>query len=254
MPSQAAYALALVCEAPADRRTASHLADRVLVAEVDWLEEENLDHHRRWQGVDEGSSHLEWHEVPRLARHQHVRPHGHFKGEPGALDAQAARKALLLLATEAHPPDAVILIRDTDGFEERRVGLEQARQERPWPFRVILGVAHPKREAWVIAGFEPRDAREEALLKEVHRELGFDPRLKSETLSAKAPGASKNAKRVLDALVEGEADREAACWTECGLDVLAERGRLSGLAGYLGEVRRELVPLFSGRSRPERVL
>ncbi|HYG61181.1 MAG TPA: hypothetical protein VEL74_01255 [Thermoanaerobaculia bacterium] len=129
------------------------------------------------------------------------------------------------------------------------MGLEQARQERPWPFRVILGVAHPKREAWVIAGFEPRNTREEARLEEVRRELAFDPRVQSETLSAKAPGVPKNAKRVLDALVGGDSDREAACWTECGLDVLAERGRLSGLAGYLDEIRRELVPLFLGRGR-----
>jgi hypothetical protein len=242
MPSQGAYALAIVCEAPADCRTASQLADRVLVTEVEWLEQDDLDLHRRWQGAGEGSSHLEWHQVGDLARQRRIKAHGHFEGKPGALDARAARQALLLLATEKNPPDAVVLIRDTDGYEERREGLEQARRERPWSFRIVLGVAHPMREAWVVAGFEPRVPAEAARLEEVSREIGFDPRLNPESLSAK-----RNPKRILAILAGGEADREAACWTECALTILEERGRLCGLASYIQEVGRELVPLFSGR-------
>lgn len=244
MTQTGAYVLAVVCEADTDRRTATGLADRVLCREVDWIEPEILDGHRRWQGLEEGSSHLEWHQIKHHARARGLKAHGHFNGEPGGPDAYAARRALLLL--NARPPDAVVLVRDTDGQEERRVGLEQARTENPWPFPVLLAVAHPKREAWVLAGFEPRTQAEEASLAQLRQELGFDPRLQAEALSAKAPGALRDAKRVVRLLVGDAYDRELSCWAECPLEDLTERGRLNGLADYLEEVRTRLVPLFTG--------
>jgi hypothetical protein len=243
--------LAVVCEAAADRRIATGLADRVLCQEIDWLKPEGIDGHRQWQGLEEGSSHLEWHEVKGHARARGLKAHGHFQGEPGAPDAFIARLALLLLAIGERCPDATVLVRDTDGQPERRVGLEQARADRPWPFPVLVGVAHPKRESWVLAGFEPRTRSEEEALARVRQELGFDPRLQAEALSARAPGALRDAKRVLK-LLTGEAhDREEACWLDCALDELARRGQLSGLTDYLEEVRTRLVPLFTGReARP----
>lgn len=254
MTQTGAYVLAVVCEADADRRTATGLADRVLCAEVDWIEPGILNGHRKWQGLVEGSSHLEWHQIKDLADARGIKSHGYFMGEPGAPDAYAARRALLLL--NARPPDAVVLVRDTDGQEERRHGLEQARTEQPrteqpWPFPVLLAVAHPKREAWVIAGFEPRSHGEEVSLAQLRQELGFDPRLQSEALSARKTGALRDAKRVLNLLIGGDFDREESCLAECPLEHLVERGRLNGLSDYLEEVRTRLVPRFTrdeGRS------
>jgi hypothetical protein len=246
MTQTGAYVLAVVCEADTDRRTATGLADRVLCREVDWIEPENLNGHRKWQGLVEGSSHLEWHQIKGHAHARGLKAHGHFTGEPGAPDAFAARLALLLLATTGQRPAAAVLVRDTDGQQERKLGLEQARRDRDWPFPVVIGSADPKRESWVLAGFEPRTSDEEASLAQLRQELGFDPRFRAEALSAKAPGALRDAKRVLSLLARGDYDREQSCWVDCRLEDLVERGRLNGLADYLEEVRTKLVPLFTG--------
>jgi hypothetical protein len=247
MSTAAAFTFAVVCEASADLRLSSGLADRVLCQEIDWLDSESLDLYRRWRGLEESGSHLEWHWVPKLARELNVKAHGHFGGEPGALDAAMARKALLLLTMTRQVPDAVILVRDTDGQAERRRGLAQARDTSPWPFQVILAILHAKRECWVLAGFEPRSEAEERALADLKRELGFDPRLEAENLTAAQPQAQRNAKRVLDRLVGGNEDREEACWRSCDVEVLGQRGRLTGLADYIEEIRSRLVPLFTSR-------
>jgi hypothetical protein len=242
MTSPAAYVLAVVCEADADRRISTALADRILCEEVEWIEPESIDLHRRWQGL-EGRSFLRWTEAVRLAKAIHA--HGHFKGLPGDPDAFAARKALLLLMAERCPPDAVLLIRDSDGDFQRRSGLEQAREENPWPFAIILGLAHPKRECWVLAGFEPVDVEEKGILDSLRRELGFDPRTQAHDLTAKEAGARRDAKRVLATLTQGRSDREEACWTEGHLESLKARGAETGLADYLEEIRERLVPIFN---------
>lgn len=245
MTSPGAYVLAVVCEADADRRTSTALADRVLCEEVEWIEPESIELYRRWRGL-EGRSFLRWTEAVRLAKGIHA--HGHFKGLPGDPDAFAARKALLLLMAERHPPDAVLLIRDSDGDLQRRSGLEQARAENPWPFEVILGLAHPKRECWVLAGFEPADAEERSRLEALRRELGSDPRTQAHELTAKEAGALRDAKRVLTKLTQSRADREEICWTEGPLDSLRERGSQSGLGAYLEEIQERLVPIFKKKS------
>jgi hypothetical protein len=247
MEGSAAYSFAVVCEASADLRLVADLADRVLCQEVEWIEPEDLDLHRRWRGVELVDTHLEWHWVGRLAKQQNLRAHGHFSGEPGTLDAAIARKALLLLAGSRNPPDAIILSRDTDDQGERRQGLEQARSASHWQFPIVLAVAHTKRECWVLAGFNASSESEEHVLAELRQELGFDPRVRAEELTAAAPNAPRNAKRILERLVAGNQDREEECWTACGLETLAERGRLTGLADYLREVRERLVPLFTNR-------
>jgi hypothetical protein len=251
MTPSAAFSLAIVCEAPGDLRTSTSLADRVLSQEVEWINPESLDLHRRWRGMEENESHLEWHWVARIAKQQGLRIQGNFRGEPGALDANMARKALLLLANARQQPDAVVLIRDSDGYLDRVRGLEQARASYDWPFPIVLGVAHTKRECWVLAGFEPRTESERRILEDLRQELGSDPRLNAETLSAAEPGARRNAKRVLEALTGGDQDRESACWAEGDLQTLRERGFATGLADYLDEIRTRLVPVFSG-GRPPR--
>lgn len=247
MSSASAYSFAVVCEAAADLDLSAGLADKVFCQEVDWIEPEGLKRLRTWRGLSEGESHLEWHWVGKLAQQQGLKAHGHFLGEPGTLDAAIARKALLLLARTDRPPDAVVLARDSDGFDERRKGLGQARKDFPWPFEVVLAVAHTKRECWILAGFEPRSESETNALTDLHQELGFDPRLQAEELTAAEPQAKRNAKRVLEHLMGGSREREEDCWRNCNLDVLAERGRLTGLAEYLEEVRSRLVPIFTTR-------
>lgn len=236
------------CEADGDRRTACGLADRVLCQEVEWIGPESLAAYRSWRGLDEGSACLKWSHAGRLFRKSGLKAHGHFDGRPGDPDALAARRVLLLLHKAGFVPDAVVLIRDSDGDLDRLAGLEQARTEWKEAVPIVLGLAHPKREAWVLAGFEPQDENEQTRLKAARQSLGFDPRLHAHRLDAGEPGALHDAKRVVAELIGGRASREEVCWMECGLETLSERGGENGLAAYVREVRERLVLLFKGPS------
>ncbi|WP_437573349.1 hypothetical protein [Sorangium sp. So ce887] len=132
-----------------------------------------------------------------------------------------------------------------DKEAERRQGLEQARQDCAWPFEVLLGVAHPMRECWVLAGFVAEGKREEASLVALRKELGFDPTTRSHELDASSKTAKKSPKRVLDHLTGGEDEREARCWTKPDLGHLRQRGKGNGLAAFLGEIEVRLVPIFA---------
>ncbi len=248
MSFSAAFSCAIVCEGAADMRTGADLADRVLVSEVDWISPETLIHLRRWRGLEEDAAFLAWRRTPALAREHDIKVHGAFGKLP---DYRAARSALFLFLKLEPQPDAVILLRDSDGDLVRKESLERARLEMSpgteWPFPIIVGVAHTKRECWVLAGFEPRSEAEEEALAELRQELGFDPRVQAENLTAAQAQAQRNAKRVLDRLVGGSQEREEDCWASCDLEILAQRGRLTGLTEYVEEIRGRLVPLFTNR-------
>lgn len=236
--------LAVVCEAPADQRTACALADRVFCAEADWITEEVLDDYRRWRGHTEAHTHLTWREVAHLARAANIRVHGHFEGEPGAPDAQAARRALLLLKQCPGNLHGILLIRDDDRQTERRRGLEQARGAVHLEVPVVIGLAHPKRECWVLAGFLPCNEEEEARLRQLRQELGSHPCERAEELTAKEEQAKRSAKRVLTLLSNGTEERELDC-LRVELRLLEQRGQNTGLAEFLAEIRSRLVPLFA---------
>jgi len=248
--SEPAYELFVICEAQADQGTACGLADRILVAEIDWLEPEMLDSQRRWRGLNPvHGSYLKWASVRDESERVGLRNiFGHFQGKPGEPDAHMARRALLLLVQLDLCPDAVLLLRDSDGDSRRRLGLEQARNARTWPFEVIIGVAEPKRECWVLAGFEAKEPGEAERLRKVSERLSFHPVKDAHRLVAREHGAKTDAKVALEELTQGNLDRERACLSETLLSTLEERGGRTGLAAYLGEVRQRLVPIVSGRA------
>ena len=250
--SNAAHSIAVVCEAQADQQTGCDLADRVLVAEVDWLERDWLPHSRQWRGFRSDDTFLSLlHDVKRLAAKYNIKSHGFIEGQKAAPDAHLARKALRLLWASADPPDAVVILRDDDGDVRRKEGLKQARKDSKLDIPIILGIAHPKREAWVLAGFEPKGHDEDARLAQCQEELHFDPREAAASLTAKRDHETKSAKRVLRVLTAGDFDREAQCWRETDLDILERRGQNTGLAAYLEEVRTRLAPFFRKASRTD---
>jgi hypothetical protein len=245
--------LVAFCEAPADFRIASDLVDRVLrEADPSWVGDvmdaapEGI---RVWHGelgqtffvIKELTVH-----VDRLeARVQH----GHFDGRPGAADIMTGRNAAAIvraLLKRGHDIDAAVLVRDMDDQPDRRAGLEQARTEaRSWArFGIVLGCPDPKREAWVLCGFEPDGDGEQARLGEIRRELGFSPHVDAHKLTAKDDLAKRSAKRVLRALTMGDVAREESCWKKTPLDTLHARGELTGLRAYLIELEQQLVPLL----------
>lgn len=245
------FVFAVVCEARADQETGCALADRVFCAEVDWLSEEILDECRRWQGAIENSYFLTWSEVGELARQAGIRAHGHFGGAPAHHDARIARRALRLLMALEVPLDGVLLIRDDDRDEDRRRGLEQARAASDINVPIVIGLAHTKRECWVLAGFDPCNDAETQQFEALCQELSFDPRIAADRLTAKHDHETRSAKRVLAALTKGDREREAECWLRCDLGPLETRGANTGLADYLRELRERFVPLFTGQRHPE---
>lgn len=233
--------IGLVVEAPADAQTARVLVDRVLLAHADWIDDSLLEHHRAFRGIEPDSLVTHWKKVPALAKAHGVRSHGHFSGEPGAPDANAARRALLLL-TKLGMPDAVVLLRDADDQPERRVGLRQAREGSIHESRIAIGVAEPEREAWLLAGFQPRNDQERATLAGERQRLGFDPCLEPHSLRGEG---KRSAKTALTALTRDDREREHQCLADTPLERLHERGASCGLAEFLDELRTRVAPVVA---------
>lgn len=246
MSTAQAIRLGAVVEGPSDRRTVCGLVDRLMADRIDWIGDNRayLDELRSWIGVDEGTTYLAWKDVGKAARGRVPPRHGHFAGTPGLEDAHRAALALRLFNTLQDPPIAVLLVRDSDGRPEaRRRGLEQARDDQEARrFKVVLGIAHFMREAWVLAGFLPETPAEEERLEQERRTLGFYPNREPHLLDAKDDGAPKAAKRVLAELTEGSGEREERCWTETPLRELIARGAGAGLKGFIDEVQEHLIP------------
>jgi hypothetical protein len=240
-------ALLVVCEDYPDYRVASGLADRIIRERCDWIEPEVIDDYRLWRGVDDSRPFLTWSEAAARAStidRLGVGALGHFSGKPAEAYAGRGRRTLFLLQALELPLGGVVLLIDDDGDTDRLEGLKQARAASPLDCPVVIGVAHLKRECWVLAGFEPADEHERTQLARVLGELTFDPRLHAERLTAKGDGEVRSAKRVLRHLT-GSAEREADCWLLAPLDALRTRGQATGLTAFLAEIETRFVPLFT---------
>ncbi|AEI63124.1 hypothetical protein [Corallococcus macrosporus] len=251
--SEPAYVFGVVCEAPADQQTACTIADRVISAEVDWVQPEFRDTFYRWSGVGASPDvkFVRWQKVREESALLSIRPlFGRFGGEAGKPDALMTRRALLLFASLKRLPDAVVLVRDSDGDASRRDGLEQARSAYDWPFSVVIALAEPKREAWVLSGFEPKGHNEGTRLQRLKERLSVDPLIKSHELDASTHGAKTDIKRALRELTQDDQLRELQCIEDSTLDLLKQRGAKNGLADFMKEVQERLVPIFKGPAVP----
>lgn len=240
--AETTYSIGLVVEAQADARTTVTLVDRCLVEGIEWLETEHLEHIRSWRGIEPGTAFTAWKHVTMLAKRHRVVPMGFFDGDPGEHDARKARRALLLFA-RLGMPDVVVLVHDADDSPVRRVGFEQARSGTMRD-RIVIGIANPEREAWIIAGFVPGSDREQNALASERRRLGFDPTLHPHELRG---NDKRSAKTALENLLGADEQREHRCLTEPPLAYLHERSRETGLAAFLDEIGEHIVPVISGQ-------
>lgn len=251
--------LLVFCEAPSDFRTITGLVDRVLREEgPDWVREHlefrPFDDLRQWINDGNERAFFDVDHIYQYAEKRGLRlPHGGFNGRRAGAYYIAALTAFLVARYEAKQSeslDAVIFVVDADAQgDERREGMKQARDIalRDDLFRIVIGCADMEREAWVLAGFDSENATERASLDKERIELGFCPCKETHRLRDPSDSGKRSLKRVLAALVLRDFDRESRCWTEAPLDRLRAHGQENGLAAFLNEVTRELVPLFEAR-------
>ncbi len=60
------FTIAIVCEAPADAQTAQILVDELLCRDVDWINPDDINDHRRFCGY-QSSEPLLWRQIRKLA-------------------------------------------------------------------------------------------------------------------------------------------------------------------------------------------
>jgi hypothetical protein len=169
--------LVLIVEDRADAEAASMLADRVFIeGDAGWIDAETLPSLREWTGIEPETRYTRWVGLGQLATQHRITAHGRGLGPDGA----AARKALLLVMRAQAQDDsieAVVLVRDMDNQPERRTSMETARAALAdkLAFQVAIAAPDPKREAWILHGFEPQNDKEKTLLADERKRLGFDP-------------------------------------------------------------------------------
>jgi hypothetical protein len=245
----------VIVESSADARTATKLADRLLVEKIDWLEPEMLQHLFQWSGLEAGTENSCWKNIDDITKRfsdkfkfPTIRSNGRFKS-----DGQSANKIMTLISFLQHKQKrdikAVIFMRDLDSQPERRKHIEQARLEhsnRQPKLAIIIGTPDRMREAWVLNGFIPFNQQEKQILQEITTELTFNPceeshKLRSNLLTE--PDRLRNPKVVVEKLTGGRMEREQQCWEETPLEYLREKGDRTGLTAYIKEIER-LIPII----------
>ena len=249
----------VIVESSADARTATKLAERVLVEKIDWLDAEMLQHHFQWSGLEAGtenSCRKNINHIIEREKESGFQPQRFLrrnkKGQKTLQPDGANTIKILNLVSHLQKTrqiKAVLLIRDLDNQPQRREGIDQARSEhinRPPKLEIIIGTPNRMREAWVLNGFIPSDREEEQILKEITTQLTFNPCEESHRLrnSLTEPDRLRNPKVVVEKLTGGKMEREQQCWEETSLEYLREKGDRTGLTAYIKEIEERLIPII----------
>lgn len=255
---------AVIGEARADARLAIELAERVFQAQSeDWLRDFLSGEFKKfaWVGLQEGQVFSIWQNyktIERAASTLGYKPRSYI-GRPrdgkraNAYYAKAfkvLRLALWLKHSQIHPNlRAIVLLTDSDNLRDT-TGFQQARDqfaENVDELEVVIGVAHTKREAWVLNGFVAQNKDEQAKIQEIRNVVGFDPCVQAHRLREKSREEGRrlrNVKVVVEILTDGDYEREAMCWRETELALLRKRGIETGLTAFLEEVEERLLPIL----------
>jgi hypothetical protein len=228
----------IVAESHSDTRIATFLADRILMIQLGWPDKSMLPGLRRWRGEAENSEFLDIHKVHELARAKGIPPvYGHFDNRPTAPDYQSAMDALYLALASEPQPHAFVWIRDTDGDKSRVQGWRDASQQFTHDFAALVsGFPHECMETWRLLAWSHGQSRDDVRVAQERQRLGFDPTTSPERLSHKQ-NVPKSAKAVVEALGAHEYSLH-----ECDLEATSRGGSACGLATYLDEVRKHLLP------------
>ena len=259
--------IAVVSRSDEDFKVGTQLAERVLRECLEWGTEEPLP--VRWITTAPTGERFLWDNIATLVRQHNIivhpsalqdrshlergwRPYGFAEpiSHDRALDERGkgemirALKAIRLVRALCWDIDAILLLDDMGSFDGTPQGLRQARDFSLRPESVLVGVAIPDIDSWVLSGFEPETAQEQERLEAQHQLLGKDPRTHGYTLGGYKNHRKRNVRRVLDALCPNDSERRQRCWTKTPLSILRQRGAANGLTLFLNEVRQRLAPLL----------
>lgn len=243
--------IGIACEDKGHFSAVTCLIDTALLLEHSWLNG-ILESCRTWRGCSESE---QWYKYsPRDTNDLRpidrggirIKPHGKIKGEPLKPEAGMWRRVLMLFCMSDPPPDAVVLARDMDGYNERQEGMKQARDGFTWPFAVVIAAAQPEIESWHVCGFVPEHSEERDALSELRGALSFDPTLESHRLTSHPNDAKTDAKRILQALCGHDEERRLRCLANH--ERLRSHGSTNGAASFLEDMKEHIIPVL-GRDR-----
>lgn len=244
--------IGIAAESEGDAKLITALVDRVLIEDVAWVREtfeacresleDGLSPCRNFRGIA-GEPYLDLHNASDRARERKLRIYGKFNDEPGADDAFMARATLFLFADEDEPPKAVIITRDVDRAPNRAKGFSQAAQSYDWNFKILVALAEPEIEAWLIAAWAPEDSSERERLKELVDELDFNPCKNPERLTSKKETDKKDAKRILKLLTKSKTDIIDR-WKTTRLEQLESNGAACGLGPFIRDIRETFIAVM----------
>ncbi|WRH67249.1 MAG: hypothetical protein RSE13_02015 [Planktothrix sp. GU0601_MAG3] len=137
----------VIVESSADARTATKLAERILVEKIKWLEDEQLQYLFRWSGLEAGTENSCWTDIVDITQRlsdqfklPKIRSNGKLK-----TDGQSASKVMQLINFLQYKQNrdikAVIFIRDLDNQPQRKEHIKQARSEHKDQLEIVIGTA-----------------------------------------------------------------------------------------------------------------
>lgn len=238
---------------------ARDICDRVVAerANEEWLRElwspAHIESQRYWTGLDDDTW---WSDRPRCEREAdlldisaniRIKETGRKKAFHGV--AGLAFRTTKMAAWRQPRPDILVLAGDTDGQEDldrlRKAGVAGANESLP----VLVAEPIREAEAWIVAGFEPHNEAERDRLKQVQKELGFDPTSQPERMMSTITGDKRDSKRICKFLlgidhISPNAKRAKICWLDTPLETLIQRGERTGLADYIRQIEQVLLPML----------
>jgi hypothetical protein len=256
------FDIIIIVEAYADYKIATDIAEKVireyvpdrLLKIIDSKPEDVFS----WSGIKSGTSYSCWADIKKILNdleqdgYHFPRILGHNKQID--FDYASGKKvlnAINAINNNSRNIPAVVFIRDADNqSDKRKQSLNELKDDKTIEnIQVIIGFAIPKREAWVLNGFEPQNKKERHLLENYTKCLNFNPCIEAHRLRGKIsqPGTeNRDIKHILQVLVEDNHCREEQCWQVTSLDKLYKNGQQTGLSDFIDDIRNVLLPILIG--------
>jgi len=208
------------------------------------------------RGHDPGLEYTRTASLADLGKQRKLRPHGKFDEiGPHLGIAIEVIVALRLRKVTRHADKPMVYFRDTDGSDFDAGALSAAVREilsanplqglhDPFEDPVVIGVAHPKREAWILLGFEAETEDERAAHAKARRKLGHCPVAQPERIDATSKGSKRDIKEVLGSLIiAGERhEREARCLDSDRVHCISDSSPdPTGVGRFLSDVRQKVL-------------